>query len=1020
MLESIKSKLHVNSAALAAAATMLAGLALTAGLTLWHAEQNQKFAESTFLKVSDHLAEALRDRIESYGHGLRSVQGLFIVKPDLGRAEFAAYAASRDLQSEFPGLLGLGFVRHVDGAALAAYTESRRRELGAAFAIRRQGSNTGAALVVDYFEPRERAAKIIGLDIGSDSARREAAMRAMWTAEPALTVPLGPGGTGLDLLSPIYRTGLPVDTPQQRADAIFGWSLMTVSVGKLLKGIASDQIDFELYDIVTDEEPHLIFDADGHLSGDRSLPAAEASYQLRGMSRQYDLKFGNRLWQLHVSPRDFFWNQLGLLPHALTAGAGFFVSLLAALVVYLLMVTRLRAERLAAHMTERLSEDEIRSRDFSKSASDWFWETDQNHRFCFFSDNFEQVYGLHPSQVLGRSRRELLDRDHLNPPQVIADHLARIDAHEPFKNFEYQIRSNDGNVRWISVSGIPHVDAEGRFAGYRGTGTIITERKQAEAQLIVAREAALAASRAKSEFLATMSHEIRTPMNGVIGMTGLLLDTRLDAEQKEFAETIRHSAEALLTIINDILDFSKIEAGKLELEQIDFDLRGMLDGAADLLAFRAHEKKLEFVLMVDPDVPAGVRGDPGRLRQILINLGGNAIKFTSAGEVSLHVVLEPATGEEVRLRFELRDTGIGIPPDKIGLLFQPFTQVDASTTRRYGGTGLGLSICKRLVELMGGEIGAYSGEGTGFTFWFAIGLSPARLPEAAPQARGVLNGRRVLVVDDNPTNRRLLQVLLKDWGGETLLADSGPMALELLAREAAAHRRIDLALLDMQMPDMDGDTLGRAMLEHPDWRDIPLVMLTSVGVGHDARRFLELGFAAYLAKPVKADKLRDTLETVLGLRAGSEIGVTPPVPAVGSRGVPTTSPAEAERGLRILVVEDNAVNQMVAVKLIQRLGHSSAVAGNGIEALAALKAQPFDLVLMDCQMPEMDGFEATRQLRDPATGVPDPSIPVIALTANAMPEDRQRCLDAGMNDYLPKPIKPDALNQAITRWRRPS
>jgi PAS domain S-box-containing protein len=866
-------------------------------------------------------------------------------------------------------------------------------------------------MVLDYFEPPEAAAKAIGLDLGADLMRREAAMRAMWTGGLALSVPLrhaylDRSGAGLTLLLPIYRVGAPVATPEQRVEAIFGWSMMTLDVAKVLADVASEEIDFELFDLVTDEDPKLLYDADNHLRGEAA--GADVSYQERGLSRQYDLDFGQRHWRLQVSPRPAFWQALSLLPPAGTAAAGFLVSLLAALVVYLLMAMRQRAEALAEQMTERISEDEIRSRDFSKSASDWFWETDAKHRFCFFSDNFEQVYGLPPSVVLGLSRRELLSRDQLNPPDAVAAHLARLDAHEPFKNFDYRIRDAAGTERWISVSGIPHYDRAGRFAGYRGTGTIITERKQAEAALIEAREAALAASRAKSEFLATMSHEIRTPMNGVIGMTGLLLDTRLDAEQKEFAETIRHSAEALLTIINDILDFSKIEAGRMDLEHIDFDMRAMLEEVADLLAFRAHEKRLEFVLFLEPDVPAGVRGDPGRLRQILVNLGGNAIKFTPSGEVSLHVVLEPPNGTDaagVRLRFELRDTGIGIPADKIGRLFAPFSQVDASMTRRYGGTGLGLSISKRLVELMGGEIGVFSREGEGSTFWFALSLPRAELPPGPPLVRRALNGRRILVVDDNPTNRRLLQVLLKDWGGEPLLADSATAALQLLQREAEAHRHIDLALLDMQMPEMDGDALGRAILAHPDWRDIPLVMLTSVGIGHEARHFLDLGFAAYLPKPVKATKLRRTLETVLGLKVGSEIAAAPAAVA-------------ANRGaaLRILIVEDNAVNQQVASRLISRLGHQAEIAANGVEALAALRGRSFDLVLMDCQMPEMDGFEATRQLRDPASGVIDPAIPVIALTANAMEEDRQRCLDAGMSDYMAKPIKPEVLAEMLARW----
>jgi signal transduction histidine kinase/CheY-like chemotaxis protein len=529
-----------------------------------------------------------------------------------------------------------------------------------------------------------------------------------------------------------------------------------------------------------------------------------------------------------------------------------------------------------------------------------------------------------------------------------------------------------------------------------------TERATEMAQI------AQVANQAKSEFLANMSHEIRTPMNGVIGMAELLLDAPLGDQQRDYAETIRDSGRALLTVINDILDFSKIEAGKLELDVTRVEVRDLLEDVARLIAIQAHAKNLEVTAYVDPAVPEFVQGDAGRLRQVLINLCGNAVKFTQEGEVALSVSVVAQDADSTTLRFEVRDTGLGIPESRLHTLFKPFSQVDASTTRRFGGTGLGLSIVKRLAEMMDGEAGVLSRQGAGSTFWFVARLAIAVADAAAPRpgVNAALRGQRALVVDDNATNCKVLEGQLQRCAMQALCVNSAADALTAMREEQRNGRPFEIALIDQQMPDCDGAELGRRINADPLLNSTRLVLLTSSGPQSEGHRFAELGFAGYLLKPVAQRDLTSCLVLVLSGKAEHWHTRTQPIV--------TQQLAAAQRGRerrRILLAEDNVVNEKVARHTLQRLGFHVDAVSNGREAVTAWQTGRYDLILMDCQMPELDGYEATREIRIREQG--GKHIPIVALTAHAMKDDDLKCKAAGMDDHLTKPIDRERLRLCL-------
>jgi PAS domain S-box-containing protein len=612
---------------------------------------------------------------------------------------------------------------------------------------------------------------------------------------------------------------------------------------------------------------------------------------------------------------------------------------------------------------------------------------------------FELFFQVDRKDLIGRTLFDLL------PVSDTALHHERdnaLIAQGGMQSYEAIVHSRDGTAHDTIYRKALLTRRGGEPVGLLGTIIDITERKRDEAELRLAKEAAEAASRAKSDFLANMSHEIRTPMNGVIGMTDLALDTALTEEQREYMSIVKSSAESLLTIINDILDFSKIEAGKLLVEQISFDLHRLLAETLKGLALRAHEKNLELVNEILPGVPAHVIGDPNRIRQVLVNLVGNAIKFTHQGEITLHTQCTRLESGRAVIQIAVRDTGIGISPEKQQAVFDSFTQEDTSTTRKFGGTGLGLSISRRLVELMGGDMGLESSPGVGSTFFFSLPLVvDSEPPQSLPHRLG-LQGKHLLIVDDNATNRRVLAGMLNAWDVKTTPAESGPVALE---RFALAPASFDGIVLDAHMPEMDGYALARELRQR--WPEgPPMLMLSSGAMRGDAQRCQEAGIAGFFAKPISAEELLVALSRIFALCQDHQ--QPPPNQLVTRHAL-----RDMQRSLDILLVEDHPTNQRLAIGLLEKWGHRPTLAVNGQEAIELFNQRVFDLVLMDMQMPVMGGLEATRQLRALEAAQQRTRTPIIAMTAAAMNEDRAACLAAGMDDYLAKPIKTRALLEKL-------
>jgi two-component system, sensor histidine kinase and response regulator len=667
------------------------------------------------------------------------------------------------------------------------------------------------------------------------------------------------------------------------------------------------------------------------------------------------------------------------------------------------------AEVEAAHKMQRQAQElldlhERMARAFN-GTNDGLWEIDvQNHRL-WLSPRYMAIIGY---EAVENTSWTVDDIDRLTHPEdlpTVLSYRTQMQAPDAPIDCEHRMRTRTGEYIWVRVRARIDMADNGRHIRVSGAISNVTEARRTHEALLAAIQEAKDANRAKSAFLANMSHEIRTPMNGIIGMISLLLDTGLDHTQRDFAETIRNSADSLLGVINDILDFSKIEAGKLDIDEIEMDLRASIEDVGSMLSLQASTKHVELVINIHPDVPERVVGDPQRIRQCLTNLIGNALKFTRDGEVVVEVAVSEQQAQQQRVRFEIRDTGIGMTEQVASKLFQPFVQADSSTTRKFGGTGLGLSIVKRLVDMMGGEVGVHSKPGQGSTFWFTLPLPAIEGTATDLDPKLYAMGKHILIVDDNATNCRVLSLQLAHMGYHVHVTASGAEALQHLKQQSALGYHYDVLITDFQMPEMDGVMLAEQVRANPQWSRMQLVLLTSIDRQGDLRRYATMGFVAYLTKPIRARELRDCLNRVLHPNAANTL-------------ITRNALQEAQQQQRfqghVLLVDDNAVNQKVATRLLERMGLTVTVVGDGKEAYEAYQQHAFAIVFMDLQMPVMDGFEATRRIRDFEGW--RPRTPIVALTANAMHGEMERCLAVGMDDFLSKPIQINQLRDIVIKY----
>ncbi len=967
--------------------------------------------DAHFRRLIRDAENRIEDRLSGYQSVLHGAAGLLYASSSITPQDWRDYTQALDLQGQYPGILGLGYVARVSASGLGQFLKTARNSGGKPLHSKELvRHDLPEHFVIQYIEPAPRNKAAIGLDLNSEAQRSIVAAEARDTGMDRVSgkIQLVQHRTrepGFLLLYPIYRKNSHPVTVQQRRQELRGWVYAPFVGVQIFSGVIparKPEVAFSVYDGPVSDET-LVF----------SSPAFRRESIAGPETRSRKFAFAGREWTLVWQKTPYF-----LLSHAsqqstLILFFGVLLTILLSALLVSLNAGRNRALALARELNAEIGKTKEQMELALEAAQEGLWDWAMETDDVYYSSRWCEILGYqrHEIEPYARTFYQLLHPDDaVRLREVMDEHIA---GRIPRMELEFRMMTRTGEWKWVlSRCKIVRRDAEGRPLRMLGVLKDISGQKAMEAQLLAANEEARNASRLKSEFLANMSHEIRTPLNGILGISDILMETALSEEQRKYVQMLNSSGVNLLRVINDILDLSKIEAGKMELEPYPFDFRDSMAETMNLFSQKAFQRNLELLFRVRPDVPDRLVGDLNRLRQILINLVGNALKFTEQGEICLDVELVSAEESDVTLHFMVRDTGIGMSEEQQARVFEAFIQADGSTSRKFGGTGLGLSISKSLVEMMQGKLWIESRPQEGSTFHFTVRLglqgdssSPNAALPVGTLGLGALRGMPVLVVDDNPTSLAIMEELLHAWKMKPTVANNAVEALAALNCAWQAHAEFRLVILDADMPDMNGLMLAKRIRHDEAFQDTPLVLLTPFGWQEDAQRCRELGIRRALIKPVSPSELLNALYDLFALTPGDD---------EFSSGDPLSLRrlAAGTVPLRILLAEDNEVNRIVAMHILKTLGHEVTHAVNGQDALLKLREGRFDLILMDIQMPEMDGFEATRAIREQEQ-VLGGHIPIVALTANALKGDRERCLSMGMDGYVPKPFQAEDLVEAI-------
>lgn len=1036
------------------------GLCLTYLLLQQFRTSSASESQVRFERLTDKVIDSISERIRVQEQVLRSIRGLYSASEHVSRAEMRQFVAS--IERPFYGELGYGFIRRVRRDQLESFLKSTRAEEAPDFEVKTSGVYD-ELFVTEFIEPLWDNLPAQGFDIAQDKRRREAAQEAVKHDQVVLSDRINlvqdtRKGSGFLLFLPVFKRGMPTLTLEQRWENLLGWAYAPLRMDSLLRGITEKverQVDFQIFDKSEVSADACLYDVDAHPRGQEDWLQPDDKAADGHLSRRVDLELAGQQWLIHLTSRpEFAANTHQLEFERVVIWGGALISAMGAAIGWILTQGRRQALTLAHQITEEwrrenavreraeedansareVAERALREVETQKVAMDLHAivsVTDPAGDLIYANEQFCRIAGYHWDELRGRNHRIINSGYHSQ--EFWNSFWAKISRGDTWEG-EICNRSKDGSLYWLKTTVVPFRSGKGAIEKYVAIRTDITEQKKREEELVRMREAAEAATRAKSNFLATMSHEIRTPMNGVLGFAHLLQETPLNETQRGYLDVLLTSGRGLLTVINDILDYSKIEAGKLEIKSVEFDLEQAVGESIELMAARAEDKKLALVLDYPTELPRLIHGDPGRVRQILLNLIGNAVKFTQVGHI--HVTVSPLPVSDglqssSGVRIEITDTGIGIAKETQPNLFERFVQADGSSSRRYGGTGLGLAISKHLVNLMGGQIGLKSELGQGSTFWFSL---PAKVVLSNPREAvksAAWKDARVLVVAHHEQERRVMASRLSSWGVATTAVSGGADGLAVLQQAQEEGNPFQILLASRDLPSMDGERLGKTIRKMPSYDELALVLMTPYSRRLESKECAAQGFSTYLVAPLIRDAaLRQAMDAAWQEHVSrcGEGDVLARRLSTGAISVPSTEtePSRDSGGVeanvpQILLVEDTLLNQKLATKFLEKLGCKVELAIHGREAVEKTQRRDYDLIFMDCHMPEMDGFEATRHIRsrEVAEGR-GKHVPIVALTAGAMLVERDACLAAGMDGFVTKPFSSKDLKDALDQWCRRS